>query len=599
MIEPVSIRPFLTGSLLLLVAALPADARQAPVSEVVEEVKQLVAIVECRLTDGPRIGAGIVVGASRDTLYIVTADHVVESCRSRPDSVRVRLRTRPDDAIPASLAVEADADLDLALLKVTDEAHAGSLADSLHFDRLGEPESLQRGDFVYSLGSPRGRRWDLSVAAEPVAENTGDRLFYQSTVIGPGHSGGALLDTELLLVGMLRSDQPPNGEAISIARVLDRVRAWGYPVQLVRQSVPEALASIHVGSDHMCGLDADGTAWCWGRSGPWLGTGVQLSGTRTRAGRTRRVVGGLHFRSLTMARSATCGIAESGTALCWGMSPSVPATLAAQSIAYAPRAVDGELRFRALSAGERHVCGVTLQSEAYCWGANDLGQLGDGTGDNSLTPVRVANDLEFTMISAGDAHTCALTADGVAYCWGHNLDGEVGVGGHDVVPLPARVAGDLRFRSLRASPGGHVCGVTLEGDAFCWGDNANGELGNGETGENGDTPTAVAGGLEFAAVTVGNSHSCGLTPTGEAYCWGRNENGELGSDTGAGSAVPVPVAGGHRFTSLDTGPWFGSLTCGLTTDGITYCWGRTDVQEQVGAGFPLDVAVRAPRRIRP
>jgi len=185
-----------------------------------------------------------------------------------------------------------------------------------------------------------------------------------------------------------------------------------------------------------------------------------------------------------------------------------------------------------------------------------------------LAPTPVAGGLTFTVLSAGLlGDTCGVTPSGAAYCWGGNSDGELGDGttnSPELVPTP--VAGGLTFAAVSAGVY-HTCGVTTSGAAYCWGSNAFGQLGDG-TATDRLVPTAVAGGLTFTAVSTGWWHTCGATTSGAAYCWG--DNGFLGDGTNTGRLVPTAVAGGLTFTTLSAGP---GETCGVTTSGAAYCWG--------------------------
>jgi len=99
----------------------------------------------------------------------------------------------------------------------------------------------------------------------------------------------------------------------------------------------------------------------------------------------------------------------------------------------------------------------------------------------------------------------------------------------------------LRWASLTAGVG-RTCGVTQAGEAYCWGRNDYGQLGTGSTTP-ASIPMAVSGGLSFSALATGGNHTCGLTMSGAAYCWGNNAVGQLGDGTTTNSAIPVAVAG--------------------------------------------------------
>jgi alpha-tubulin suppressor-like RCC1 family protein len=191
---------------------------------------------------------------------------------------------------------------------------------------------------------------------------------------------------------------------------------------------------------------------------------------------------------------------------------------------------------------------------------------GDSTGPVASTrPIAPATNLVFTSVSAGYSHTCGVTKEGAAYCWGDNSDGEFGNGttASSITPVP--VAGELPFATVTAG-NIHTCGVTTSGALYCWGGkNIGGYIPLGV----GSTPVAVAHELTFAAVSLGLYHSCGVTTAGAAYCWGE---GELGDGTTVSSTTPVRVAGGLKFAAVSAGG--GSSSCGVTTTGAAYCWGE-------------------------
>ncbi len=242
--------------------------------------------------------------------------------------------------------------------------------------------------------------------------------------------------------------------------------------------------------------------------------------------------------------------------------------------------------FAAVSAGDRHTCGLTTSGNAYCWGLNEDGQLGDGTTTDKWTPVAVSGGLSFVAVSAGgglyEGHSCGLATDGSAYCWGNNTNGQLGDGtwGGDRL-TPVAVSGGLSFVEVSAGGEMHTCGVTDDGSAYCWGNNEWGQLGVGGSPWGSNLPWAVSGGLRFAAVSAGAFYTCGVTDDGSAYCWGENWYGQLGDGSPTASRLtPVAVLGGLRFAAVSAGK---AHSCGLTSAGKAYCWGSNGAG-QLGDG---------------
>jgi alpha-tubulin suppressor-like RCC1 family protein len=243
------------------------------------------------------------------------------------------------------------------------------------------------------------------------------------------------------------------------------------------------------------------------------------------------------------------------------------------------------LAFRQISAGSFHTCGVTSDDKAYCWGNGESGQLGQGqTSGPSFTPVPVQGGLRFKTISGGVNYTCGLTTAGQAYCWGANSFGGVGDGTRTARVLPTPVLGGRRFRQLDTG-GFHTCGLTdPDRKLYCWGANRYGQLGDG-TKTTRTRPVAVFGGRVFRQVSGGSYHTCAVTPTNQTYCWGDNLYGQLGDGTQVARSRPVLVAGHHLFRQVDGG---GSHSCATTTTYLAFCWGigaNGVLGDGIGSGF--------------
>ena len=183
-----------------------------------------------------------------------------------------------------------------------------------------------------------------------------------------------------------------------------------------------------------------------------------------------------------------------------------------------------------LAAGGEHTCGTTVDGVAYCWGQGIDGQLGTGVDPASKVPVAVLGGLSFSMLSAAGSNTCGI-ANNKAYCWGQGSSGHIGNGSSSDQLQPAPVSGGHEFQSI-STGANYSCALTTEGKAYCWGFGADGGLGTGVVAQVVDHPVAVIGGHFFASIAVSLSHTCALKSDGSAFCWGRDDSGELG-DGGA------------------------------------------------------------------
>jgi alpha-tubulin suppressor-like RCC1 family protein len=248
-----------------------------------------------------------------------------------------------------------------------------------------------------------------------------------------------------------------------------------------------------------------------------------------------------------------------------------------------PAAAVGGTPVMALSAGLFHACALRA-GIAYCWGQGSFGALGDGTStdQNVATAVNVSGALAgkaVSAIAAGSSLTCALDTLGAAYCWGNNTDGQLGDGTTTdrVTPAAVTMPTGVTFTSI-ATRSWNTCALSTTGAAYCWGYNGNGAIGDGTTSDSSipvaTTMSGVAGGA-FSQITAGSLFACGLSTAGTVYCWGYNASGFLGDGTTTQRLVPTAVStsgalAGKTITKL-AGDYL--HTCALDSDGQAYCWG--------------------------
>lgn len=217
------------------------------------------------------------------------------------------------------------------------------------------------------------------------------------------------------------------------------------------------------------------------------------------------------------------------------------------------------------------------------------------------SPRRVA---ERYVVTVGEGHSCRLDGNGVS-CWGTNLLGGLGTGATDTLrhAIAELVSSPVRFAQVDAGQY-HSCALTASGDAYCWGYGLLGQLGDGARVTSG-VPVRVAGGLRFRQISAGGEHSCGITTGDMAYCWGNNSSAQLASDLSQQicgpahypcSGMPLPVSPALPFRTISAG---GVFNCGIVRNGDTYCWG-SNVLGTLGAGTQSDseppIRVKTDRR---
>jgi len=237
------------------------------------------------------------------------------------------------------------------------------------------------------------------------------------------------------------------------------------------------------------------------------------------------------------------------------------------------------------SAGSASSCAVRVDGAVECWGADDHGALGNGGGDASRTPVPVVgiDGLEkattAVSIGSGDDYSCAQMENNTVKCWGQNQDGQLGNGSNVDSSLPVRVIG-LDSENPATSLGigaSHACAIVDEGSyaTVCWGKNDHGQLGDGGTSSQSTPLEVLEGAGYFDSLGAGTSASC-ATEFGYVKCWGLNDVGQLGDGTTTNSleGVYVPLFDwGTEDTTARSVTSAGSTACVMSYAGTVWCWG--------------------------
>ena len=302
----------------------------------------------------------------------------------------------------------------------------------------------------------------------------------------------------------------------------------------------------------------------------------------------------LHVTQISAGYRHTCAVTTSGGLTCWGDNANGQlgdgTIINKKSPTTVPTLSSGVTR---VSAGGSHTCALTTGGGLKCWGANNYGQLGDGT----TTPRKVPTDVQgltsnVASIAAGNVHTCAVTISGAAKCWGSGTLGSLGDGTATDKTAPVVVSGlSTGVASLTAGHG-HTCVVTTSGAAKCWGYNYSGQVGNGGLYTTQNTPATVNGlSSNVALITAGYQHTCALTTLGEALCWGANGYGQIGDGSTTNRSAPTVVSSLNAGTAALSAGF--SHTCALTAVGAAKCWGYNN-SGQLGDGTTMNRTTPVP-----
>lgn len=233
-------------------------------------------------------------------------------------------------------------------------------------------------------------------------------------------------------------------------------------------------------------------------------------------------------------------------------------------------------------ADEYVTCSVRSDGELHCWGLDEFGQVGDGPpAELAGVPLPVSVASGVSEVDIGAFHVCAL-ADG-PWCWGRDDEGQLGLGAAGPEQLvPAAVMAPEPLTTITAG-GFHTCALGAAGSAYCWGRNQNDQLGFPGP-DDVASPQDVPDPTDLVDVDAGGFHTCAIDAAGEAWCWGRNDYGQLGRVESTSS--PEPVLGLPPVQQIALGDYH---SCALDLAGAVWCWGRSQLAQTGGPASPMPV----------
>lgn len=353
------------------------------------------------------------------------------------------------------------------------------------------------------------------------------------------------------------------------------------PVQVV--GLESGVTGIAAGERTSCAILTGGEAKCWGQNYyGQLGDGTTIDAPLPTpvAGLASGVV------NITPGMHGTCFVLQSGATKCSGWFLG-NGDLDAFSTTPVDVLLDDDAAV--VSVGLEHRCVRTMASSVACWGEGDLGQVGDGALVDRPAPVAVSTLPVGSVreIASGLFHTCALLVDGEVRCWGYGVAG-LGNGRPLYRSSPVEVGmqgGDQVIKLALGSD--HACALTETGEAWCWGDNKSGGLGDGTTLAHA-SPALVAGDLLHSDISAGKDFTCSLVTDSSAeqraFCWGEAGRGQIGDGTFMPSTLPRQVANSEGMMALTSRENSTCATWMSPSGRNAKCWGANEYGQLGWAG---------------
>jgi alpha-tubulin suppressor-like RCC1 family protein len=335
-----------------------------------------------------------------------------------------------------------------------------------------------------------------------------------------------------------------------------------------------ALGQVGAGSDsHSMFIDVNGQAWGWGNNQYYAigdNTNINRCVPVSVVGTTKtfcQIVGG-HYHS--------SAIDKNGQVWSWGTDSSGNLGI---GVVFSPNhptpksIAGGQKTFCKISARTDNTSGIDNNGKVWAWGNNSKGQIGDGTTTNRCTPTALAGVAKtFCEISSGNSTTAAIDKNGQIWTWGWNFFGYLGDGTLTDKCTPVSVAGSTKtFCKITSRGQYHMGAIDKNGQVWCWGFGALGQLGTGNT-QSSCSPRAVAGATKtFCKIDAGFYHTVAIDKNGQAWSWGYNFSGQLGDNSTTARCTPVSVAGSTKtFCEISTG---NEHVIAIDKNGDVWAWG--------------------------
>lgn len=322
---------------------------------------------------------------------------------------------------------------------------------------------------------------------------------------------------------------------------------------------------ISASSWHTMVVKNDGTLWSWGDNlHGRLGTGSDRPGS---SNTPLQIAAGV--KSVSASGFRHCMLVKTDGSL-WGWGDNGHGELGIGTTANQLQPVKVMNDVAMVSAGSYHTAAVKTDGSLWVWGYNQYGSVGNGTTENVLSPVKIMDNI--IMVSAGDKSTFAVDKNGNLYAWGMDNAGKLGNGhrgtqkgvdGNIIQTAPIKIMSDVVYVSAGVN---HTAAIKKDGSLWTWGNNNDGQLGNGVEDKSSYVPVKVLDNV--ASVQCSDNNTLAVKKDGSLWMWGKNDYGQLMSSNKVNVLSPVKVLDGVKEADLG----YGHVAV-IKTDGNIYTWG--------------------------
>jgi hypothetical protein len=357
---------------------------------------------------------------------------------------------------------------------------------------------------------------------------------------------------------------PMLGAVVALALVTSGCSLWGWGLShtigdgrpvFVDEHTPVQVgtstdwAVVSDGGGNVCGIQTDGSLWCWGLSG----TGQLGDGTNNPSD-TAEHIGTATWKYVTGPSGHTCGIQSNDSLWCWGYDAFGQVGDGTTGGNRLSPVHIGAASWKSIATGDHHTCGIQSDDSLWCWGYNGEGRVGTGAELSQSVPFRIGT-ASWQSVTTGADHTCGIRSDHTLWCWGRNVRGQLGDGTRLEHSSPVQV-GAAHWSTVSAGLC-RTCGLHTNATLWCWGDNTGNTLGTGTPFAVRLRPGQVGTANDWVMISNGVNHQCGIRRTGSdlttVWCWGLNHNGQIGDGTTDPATSPEQIGDADHWTWVSAG----------------------------------------------